>query len=34
MIELQKMILIPENSNGELAFVSPTKNIDNGGMVR
>jgi methionyl-tRNA synthetase len=33
-IESQGMILMAENSKGELAFVSPVKEIDNGGGVR
>jgi methionyl-tRNA synthetase len=33
-IESQGMILMAENSNGELAFVMPTKDIDNGGMIK
>jgi methionyl-tRNA synthetase len=33
-IESQGMILMAENANGELAFVSPTKRIDNGGTVK
>ncbi len=33
-IESQGMILMAENANGELAFVAPTKVIDNGGTVR
>ena len=33
-IESQGMILMAENSKGELAFVSPVKPIDNGGGVR
>ncbi|MCX6182886.1 MAG: methionine--tRNA ligase [Bacteroidetes bacterium] len=33
-IESQGMILMAENSKGELAFVSPEKVIDNGGGVR
>lgn len=33
-IESQGMILMAENEKGELAFVSPTKEIGNGGVVR
>ena len=33
-IESQGMILMAENSKGELAFVSPVKEMDNGGGVR
>jgi methionyl-tRNA synthetase len=33
-IESQGMILMAENNEGELAFVSPEKEIDNGGEVR
>ena len=33
-IESQGMILMAENANGELAFVAPTKQIDNGGTVK
>ncbi len=33
-IESQGMILMAENANGELAFVAPTKPIDNGGEVK
>ena len=33
-IESQGMILMAENSKGQLAFVSPTKDIDNGGIIR
>ena len=33
-IESQGMILMAENANGELAFVIPSKIIDNGGIVR
>ena len=33
-IESQGMILMAENEKGELAFVSPTKAIDNGGVIR
>jgi methionyl-tRNA synthetase len=33
-IESQGMILMAENANGELAFVAPTKKIDNGGTVK
>ena len=33
-IESQGMILMAENAKGELAFVAPTKPIDNGGTVR
>ena len=33
-IESQGMILMAENANGELAFVAPTKEIDNGGTVK
>jgi methionyl-tRNA synthetase len=33
-IESQGMILMAENAHGELAFVSPTKIIDNGGTVK
>ncbi|MFM7022958.1 MAG: methionine--tRNA ligase [Flavobacteriales bacterium] len=33
-IESQGMILMAENSKGELAFVSPVKQMDNGGGVR
>jgi len=32
-IESQGMILMAENSSGELAFVTPSKTIDNGGTV-
>src|ERR1051325_5646303 len=33
-IESQGMILMAENAAGELAFVAPTKAIDNGGSVK
>ena len=33
-IESNGMILMAENSNGELAFVSPSKEINNGGTVK
>jgi methionyl-tRNA synthetase len=33
-IESQGMILMAEDSNGELAFVVPTKNINNGSIVK
>ena len=33
-IESQGMILMAENSKGELSFVSPTKPMDNGGVIR
>ncbi len=33
-IESQGMILMAENSKGELAFVSPSKEIENGGSIR
>jgi methionyl-tRNA synthetase len=33
-IESQGMILMAENSNGELAFVAPTKSMENGGSVK
>ena len=33
-IESQGMILMAENAKGELAFVAPTKPIDNGGTIR
>lgn len=33
-IESQGMILMAENANGELAFVSPSKEISNGGMIK
>ena len=33
-IESQGMILMAENNEGDLAFVSPEKVIDNGGEVR
>jgi methionyl-tRNA synthetase len=33
-IESQGMILMAENADGELAFVAPTKKIDNGGTVK
>jgi len=33
-IESQGMILMAENAAGELAFVAPVKNMDNGGTIR
>ncbi len=33
-IESNGMILMAENSNGELAFINPSKEIDNGGSVK
>lgn len=33
-IESQGMILMAENGNGELAFVAPTKEIENGGGIK
>ncbi len=33
-IESQGMILMAENSKGELAFVAPTKGMENGGTIR
>ena len=33
-IESQGMILMAENAKGQLAFVAPTKAIDNGGIIR
>lgn len=33
-IESQGMILMAENTAGELAFVAPVKNMDNGGTIR
>lgn len=33
-IESQGMILMAENAKGELAFVAPTKTIENGGSIR
>ena len=33
-VESQGMILMAENENGELAFVSPTKEIETGNIIR
>ena len=33
-VESQGMILMAETGNGELAFVSPTKEIDAGNTIR